>query len=269
VPALDARPGAAGTTSKIAAVRRYWVVGTAILLVAAVAVPAWAGADNFVVRALGIAKEARDHADVAKKRSKRAKREANKALNRANRALDRIRKAKTLAKQAQSAAERAQSTANQAEDAAEDAQAALAATRTVSSSAGGSVSTDSPDPVSLGGPTVTVTVPQSGLIEVFAQATTDGGAVILFEDGNQVPGQAEVCASGAGALFAETAGAGPIELATPAGFGLECGSTGAPGPVLFQRTPGEHIYELRYEEECSCTGTATFSDRGLWVRPVL
>jgi hypothetical protein len=249
--------------------RRYWVAGTAILLAAAVAVPAWAGADRIVLRALGIAKEARDHADVAKKRSKRAKREADKALNRANRGLERVKKIKSLAKQAQNAADQAQDSANEAESAAEAAQAALAATRTVAGTAGGSVSTDSPDPVALeGGPSVTVTVPQSGLIEIFAQATTDGGAVTLFEDGAQVPGQAELCGSGAGALFAETAGAGPVELATPAGFGLECGSTGAPGPVLFQRSPGQHAYELRYEEECSCSGTATFSERGLWVRPL-
>jgi hypothetical protein len=189
----------------------------------AVAVPAWAGADGFVLRALGIAKEARDHADVAKKRAKRAKREANKALNRANRALGRIKKTKARAQQAQNAADRAQNaadnaqdSANEAEDAAEAAQAALAGTKTVSATAAGSVSADSADPVSLaGGPSVTLNVPQSGLIEVFAQATTDGGAVTLFEDGIQLPGQAEFCGSGTGALFAEIAGAGPHRARDP------------------------------------------------------
>jgi hypothetical protein len=60
---------------------------------------------------------------------------------------------------------------------------------------------------------------------------------------------------------------------TPAsslGIAGGCASLGAPGPVLFERPPGEHTYELRYAV-CGCpggTGTATFSDRLLVVRPV-
>jgi hypothetical protein len=138
--------------------------------------------------------------------------------------------------------------------------------------AAGTVSTPSEEFVALaGGPSLTVTVPASGLIEVWAQAAiNEDGAVSLYEDGKSMPGQAELCGpEGAGALFAvEASFSEPILIGTPAGpgFGL-CGNQGAPAPVLFQTTPGTHTYELRYAD-CGCGGEdPTFSDRRLFVGP--
>ncbi|HEX8752949.1 MAG TPA: hypothetical protein VF731_05980 [Solirubrobacterales bacterium] len=124
-----------------------------------------------------------------------------------------------------------------------------------------------------GGPKVSVEVPSSGLIEVWAQATMDGGgAVALYEDGGPVSGQSAICSSGKGepGLFAlsETPPE-PVSLGTPAtpGFPPFCGATGAPAAVLFRVAPGTHTYELRYAS-CGCSPEpVTFSDRRLYVAP--
>ena len=56
----------------------------------------------------------------------------------------------------------------------------------------------------------------------------------------------------------------PFSYAAPT-FG--CGSNGPPGPVLFETTPGEHTYSLRYAD-CGCDpADAEFSDRTLTVAP--
>ena len=56
----------------------------------------------------------------------------------------------------------------------------------------------------------------------------------------------------------------PQTLSTPTApdFGVGCGTIGGvPGSMLFDRTPGEHTYELRYAD-CGCDGAdASFSDR--------
>jgi hypothetical protein len=117
------------------------------------------------------------------------------------------------------------------------------------------------------GPRVTVDVPRSGLIEVVASARTgaNAGTVSLFRDGVQVPGQAEVCGPGAGALFQSLDGIGG-EYGTPAGLGIACATSGAPGPVYFNVPPGEASFELRYAEACPCA-QASFSHRRLWISP--
>lgn len=160
-------------------------------------------------------------------------------------------------------------------------QAALDSTRTVSAVAAAAATTESETLVALpGGPSLGVTVPVSGLIEVWAQATTDeGGAVSLFEDGQPMAGQIELelCGGkpGSGILFS----GGPLEseptlaIGTPGSLSLGgiCASVGPPGPVLFQTTPGHHTYELRYES-CGCAGPGspvTFSNRRLYVAPRL
>jgi hypothetical protein len=145
--------------------------------------------------------------------------------------------------------------------------------RAVSGFAAASVSTSSETLTQLpGGPSVSVTVPPSGLIEVWAQVTiVNEGAVSLFEDGEEMPGQSETCGSGdeEGVLISSGAGGETFTLATPGVFGpVFCGTEGPPGPVLFQSAPGPHTYELRYEF-CGCPGggEATFSDRRLFVAP--
>lgn len=134
----------------------------------------------------------------------------------------------------------------------------------------------------LGGPSVQVTVPASGLIEVWAQVgieDEDGGAVGLYEDGQKITGisAAEFCGDSGGiqdgSALIDMQGTGPggqfIAAATPPvpGF-LGCASAGSPSPVLLSRPPGSHTYELRYSE-CSCNpgGGAEFRDRVLRVAP--
>jgi hypothetical protein len=119
-----------------------------------------------------------------------------------------------------------------------------------------------------GGPSVSVTVPPSGVIDVAAQATllnasTSDGAVALYEDGAPVPGQAD-CTGVDPGLFAIPAGAGELAGGTPAGFGVACVTLGAPGEVVFHTSPGAHTYGLRY---AASGGTAAFSNRRLYVTP--
>ncbi|HST37894.1 MAG TPA: hypothetical protein VLK58_00220 [Conexibacter sp.] len=132
------------------------------------------------------------------------------------------------------------------------------------------------------GPSVTVTVQASGTIQVAAsaEAADDDGAVSLYEDGVQMPGQAPgdldegtgPCSGPNGVLFDAPVGSTggiPGPYGTPGGlnFGF-CAAIGAPGFVTFQTTPGRHTYELRYAY-CGCAGTqVTFSNRKLWVYPI-
>lgn len=132
------------------------------------------------------------------------------------------------------------------------------------------------------GPSVTVTVQTSGTIMVAASSmgADDDGAVSLYEDDVQMPGQAGgdhdgtgfgPCSGPDGVLFdvpaTGTDAIGPF--GTPAVFSIGfCAGVGAPGWVTFQTTPGRHTYELRYAY-CGCAGTqATFSERKLWVYPI-
>jgi hypothetical protein len=133
-------------------------------------------------------------------------------------------------------------------------------------------------PLTTPGPSVSVTVPASGFVQVTASAATnaDGdGAVALFLDGTLVdrPGS-ELCGGGAGTLF-DTLG-DSLALATPAVFGTPgtfgtfgCFTIGSPGPVVLAASPGPHTFELRYAlTSCGCSTLATFSDRRLWVTPL-
>jgi hypothetical protein len=135
--------------------------------------------------------------------------------------------------------------------------------------AGGSFSTSSNDFVAApDGPRVTVEVLGSGLIEVVAGARVDedAGIVSLYRNGVQVPGQAQICGPGQGALFQSFDGVAG-EYGTPAGLGLAaCATNGAPGPVYFSVPPGTATFELRYAEACPCA-TATFSHRRLLISP--
>ena len=139
--------------------------------------------------------------------------------------------------------------------------------------------------VPLGGPEVTLNVPQSGLIEVFASAKfgneADGsvagdGVIALFEDGQKVPVTADdtfgICAVPdlEGSLILSSGSTNEEWIfSTPPALGpIGCGISGAaPGGVLLQRSPGQHTYELRYGD-CDCEPEpAAISERVLRVIP--
>jgi hypothetical protein len=194
-----------------------------------------------------------------------------RAVAKARLALLTARSAKSESRRAARTAQAAVNTATDAKGVAAATQAALDSTKVQSALAAGGVTTDSLTFVQLpGGPRVAVTVPSSGLLEVWAQVTmSDAGAVSLYEDGQQMAGQSDLCGNGdGGALFA---GGGftpdPETVGTPASNGL-CATSGPPGPVLFQTTPGQHTYELRYES-CGCSPDVTFTNRRLLVGPRL
>jgi hypothetical protein len=203
---------------------------------------------------------------LAKKASKTAK----KAKKKAKRANKRSKKAKKKARQANRKAKRADKNAN-------GVRADLDSTAIVSDSEAGLVTSTAPigSYESKGGPTVNVTVPSSGLIEVWAQAEIrddEGGAVALYEDGNKVGGVSLPDACGDSAALIDMQGGGDgafLPFSTPPTltfFG--CANAGAPAPVLLSRPPGEHTYEMRYSE-CSCGGSAEFRNRVLRVGPRL
>jgi hypothetical protein len=231
--------------------RRWMLVGLALVAIIAIAVPALAGDGGQSKPLLDVSRIA----TASRVKAHHALGVARKAKKRANRALK-------LARQ------RPQTGGAPAPAFAQVADAA--ATSSTS------------DYVSLGGPSVTVTVPQAanapqgtGLIEVAAQShiNDDAGAVALFQDGSSMPGQSDVCDQVVGtpgpALFTSTDGLSGT-WSTPASLVVtgNCGSTGPAAPVLFATTPGSHTYELRYAF-CGCAGTdATFSQRKLWVTPL-
>ncbi len=275
--------------------RRAVVLILAGVIAAAVAIPALADSGPTAQSASvkGLSKRALAKAKDSLRLARGAKRSARQAQNAANGAEATARSAQGSASAAQTAATAASGSAANALKAATSAsekaggaelnsketRAEVASMRPKIGFAEGSVSTESDAFVKLsGGPSVTVTVPPTGLVQVWGQALVDsaaGGAdaaVSLYEDGQQVAGQAE-CDDTKGVLFAGAAVSGEPELvATPAVPNLTgtCGSLGAPAPVLFRSTTGEHTFELRYAS-CTCTGVSekvTFSERRLVVQPL-
>ncbi|MBS1881115.1 MAG: hypothetical protein JST31_16505 [Actinobacteria bacterium] len=248
--------------------RRALVTVLAAVIALAVAIPALAdsGTSARTASVHGLSKRALAKAKLALRLSRGAKRQAHRAASTATAAQA---VAAGAAKSASSADEKAAVAARQAEE----AKGTVAAGRPQVGFAAAAVSTGSEAFVELdGGPAVTLTVPQSGLIQVWAQATLDAdGAVALYEDGRPMPGQGCEPSSPPGSevpLFAAPGGS-PGEtftVGTPAG--PSCGSFGPPGPVLFQTSPGRHEYELRYAS-CGCEpppAEATFSERRLVVQ---
>jgi hypothetical protein len=131
------------------------------------------------------------------------------------------------------------------------------------------------DPASVG-PTVNVTVPDSGLIEVYAGALFESdGAIGLYEDGNLVPMQQQGACTGGSpapddALLSQLTGFAPLYLSTGSilpVFGI-CGNFGDAGAtLLLKRPPGAHTYELRYSD-CGCPGgQLDVSNRTLSIAP--
>jgi hypothetical protein len=269
---------------------RSLVVAIALVLALAVAAPTIGATTNRGViaeNALDIAKDAREIAKSAKRTANRARGVADSALNLANGATAAANTASTKADNAQAAAngaagkaDAASSTASSAGAKADAVAADLASQKAKSATAGELVTTDNEGTYQdLGGPSVTVSVPSSGLIEVWAQATMLDGAASLFEDGQQVPDQDpnDLCSGGAtspppGPLLTAPDGSpfgGPLTVSTPgviSPFG--CGSTTAPTSVVFKTNPGQHTYSLRYAScGCNAPDPAEISDRFLAVAP--
>jgi hypothetical protein len=198
---------------------------------------------------------------------------STRALAKARLALLTARSAKSQSRTAARTANAAVNTANEAKGTATATQATVDSLRIKSALATGAVSTTEEKFVALpGGPSVAVTVPSSGLIEVWAQMTVlEDGAAALFEDGQKMVGQGEACGAGfdTGLIAVKFPGPEPTTIATPGAPGfVGCGVLGPPGSVLFQTSPGTHTYELRYES-CGCSPEATFSNRLLRVAPRL
>ena len=221
------------------------ILALAAILVLAVAIPAFGSGGSL----FNLASHANSKAERALHRAKRA-------LKRASRGLQRGRHASL---------------------AAGVVSRELGGTRIASAAASGQVTTTAPPGSyeSLGGPTVQVNVPSSGLIEVWAQAKIlddNGGAIALYEDGQAVTGGTDAGLCGADDALFIMDGGGPGEFdtfSTPATLSfLGCTSTGAAAPVILQRPPGPHTYELRYSD-CGCGGGGTFRDRLLRVAPRL
>lgn len=199
----------------------------------------------------------------------KVERQAKSALRIARRARKIGRRALARSQSALAAAQGAQADADRANG-------RLDAGQISSATAAGTVTTASEtDYVDLGGPSVTVDVPASGLVEVWATVTfgvPNDGLVGLYEDGQPVSlDQGGICGSGTidDALLSTTADTGdPLTLSTPSAilFTLGCGTPGsAPGSMLFESSPGRHTYELRYAD-CGCDpGDASFSQRTLRV----
>lgn len=273
--------------------RRVVVILLAGVIAAAVAIPALAASGGgsaksasvkgLSVRALAKAKASLRAARAAKRGAHRAATAASEARDAAAAAQGSATAAELSAGAANGSAANASKQATLADEKAgganlkaEEAKEAVAATKTHLDVAEGSVSTESETFVKLAdGPVVTLPVAGSGLVQVWAGAeVNDGGAVSLYEDGQQVVGQAK-CLGGEsdadGVLFASPGGGAggeePLLLGTPATLDL-CSTLGAPGPVIFQSSPGSHTFELRYSAACSCSGTATFSERRLVVQPL-
>jgi hypothetical protein len=224
-----------------------------------------------VEHALHVAQRARRIARVGRGK-------ARTALATARSMLDQVERALSDSSTALANSNTALDQSGTALDQAQNANSRLDSTRVRSQSESGSVSTAvETDYVSLGGPSVTVDVPSSGLIEVWATVRFEqDGAVALYEDGQRVPipGQEGIC-TGGGPLedaLISAEGLAPITLSSPPSYsdlGLGCGVAGAvPGDILLQRAPGTHTYELRYADVCGCS-PAEFSNRTLRVAPRL
>jgi hypothetical protein len=124
------------------------------------------------------------------------------------------------------------------------------------------VSTTSNSPADLGGPSVTVTVPDGGVVELYAKADiavngtgTPVGRVDVFEP-TLVPGAASILASGSNTFQTKYSSPGSADQdgvvnATRAGW------------ITLTPSAGTYTFSLRYE---TSGGTATFQNRTLLVR---
>lgn len=222
-------------------------------------------------RALNVARMARGNAAAAQASASSAAAQATAARAAAVTAAGE-------AAGARGAVNEAANTAKAAKASAAEIQAELDASRIVSASEAGVVTSTAlfGEYEALGGPAVEAVVPTSGLVEVWAQIEIkdeNGGAVGLYEDGEKVTGISteEICGDGSALIDVQGGGPGDfLTFSTPPTPSLPfgCANGGAPASVLLERAPGPHTYELRYSE-CSCNpgGGAEFRNRVLRVAP--
>jgi hypothetical protein len=131
----------------------------------------------------------------------------------------------------------------------------------------------------LGGPSLTVEVPASGLVDVYAQVSFDvnQGAVALYDGASPAAGQdPSVCGpqgpGGPPGIISVDPTSVPVTPPVPVATGttpglIQCGTLGPPTPLLFQLSPGTHTLNLRYAS-CGCPGgDPEFSNRKLWASP--
>jgi hypothetical protein len=273
--------------------RRAVVLILAAVIAAAVAIPALADSGptaksasvkGLSTRALAKAKDSLRLARAAKRAAVRAANAADDAETTASAAQGSASAAQSAATAAQGSAAGALKAATGASEKAggaelnsKETRAEVASTRPKIGFAADEVSTESESFVKLdGGPSVTVDVPTSNLVQVWGQALVQGegndeGAVSLYEDGHPVEGQAD-CDVAKDVLFSAASPGVPSLVGTPAvpDF-IGCATLGAPGPVLFRSTTGEHSFEFRYAA-CACSSSpaekVTFSERRLVVAPL-
>lgn len=195
----------------------------------------------------------------------------------ANQALRVAERARLIGQRALRRADRSREIAVRARRAIRILRARVDAGKSASQSLAGVVATASQTSyVDLGGPSVTVDVPSSGIVEVWATVTfgtPNDGLVGLFQDGRQVPldqpdgicGSADIDEA---LLSMSTDFGEDVTLSTPSTANLVagCGTFGsAPGAMLIETTPGRHTFSLRYAD-CGCDpADATFSGRTLRV----
>lgn len=268
------------------------LLAAALAALVAGAVPAFGG-DAVAPRldrrasagALAKARQALRLSRAARRLARRARRVANRAGERVGEAQGRATAALALADENRSQlnGQRTRLDAAEAKLAALEAKLAAldGAGRVASGSAPGLVATGASfgEYEQLGGPSVRVTVPDSGLVEVWATAEVgeEGGAIGLYEDGRKMTGISGPVSCGApgqedGSALIDFQGGGEpgefVSVATPPvpGVFLGCASAGAPAAVLLSSPAGTHTYELRYSQ-CSCGTGAEFRNRVLRVAP--
>lgn len=128
---------------------------------------------------------------------------------------------------------------------------------------GGEVSTTSPAALDLGGPSVTVKVPQGGLVAVLAEVrmrVTGGGAmneaqVRLFEP-SALPTSPQILGTGSNSFETRFTAPGP---SNQDGAGGELRG----GWLIFSAGAGTRTFSLRYAKVGG--GTAIFQNPKLWV----
>lgn len=145
----------------------------------------------------------------------------------------------------------------------------------ISDEESGEVSTESDGYLDLGGPCATVTVPDTGLVSVFARAElragSGGGAVVgLFESGEINPA-GRILAS-AEASFERKWSAPGVSIFNfstdpergPFGTALRSEA----GFATVETSPGVRTFCLRYRSVTRVADTAYFRERKLWVAPI-
>ncbi|MFL5870492.1 MAG: hypothetical protein ACJ75R_05385 [Solirubrobacterales bacterium] len=131
----------------------------------------------------------------------------------------------------------------------------------------GPISTASPQPTDLGGPTVTVKVPRTGLIAVYARVTGQQqgggqsavGQVHLFEP-TLLPNSPAIMA------FDTAQAQTRFTVPGPGDIGGVAGPTRGGFLVFSPANPGKYTFSLRYSQQGG--GAATFSNAGLWAGAV-